>query len=49
MIIWGYQHKDLFGNSWQVAQFSSDVFYIAYYLLRSDKTEMAEQSILQWS
>ena len=30
MTIQGYQHKDLFWNSCQAAQYSSDVFNMAY-------------------
>ena len=34
MTIQGYQHKDLFWNSCQAAQYSSDVFNMAYDLPR---------------
>ena len=30
----GYQHKDLFWNSWQVTQYSSNIFNIKYDLPR---------------
>ena len=29
----GYQQKDLFWTSWQVAQYSNNVFYMVYDLL----------------